>query len=125
LSKRKVNIKPAIPTETELQISVVEYLTTVGKNLDAFFFHVPNQGIRKGNYANKLKRMGLKSGVSDLVFILPGGKVGCIELKRERGGSQTQPQKDFQKAVEKLGCPYVLCKSLENVLDTLKKWKCL
>jgi hypothetical protein len=51
------------------------------------WFHVPNEGLRSASYADKMKRCGLKSGVSDFIIMKPINEYhgAVIELKREDG----------------------------------------
>jgi hypothetical protein len=51
------------------------------------WFHVPNEGSRTAHYADRMKRCGLKPGISDFVMLAPtrGYHGAVIELKREDG----------------------------------------
>ena len=66
--------------------------------------------------------MGLKSGVSDVVVLMPN-KVLFVEFKAEKG-VQTANQRNFQRAVEALGFEYHICRSVEEfktrIQQTLK-----
>jgi hypothetical protein len=109
-------------TEDALQISVVQYLTLARPKCE--FFHVPNQGRFPVQYRRKLARMGVKAGVADLLFILPGGRIGCIELKTDKG-RQSPSQKDFERRMGELGTPYRVAHSIEEVCQSLREWGCL
>ncbi len=61
--------------ESDIQIAVVEYLKEKQKTYKFRYFSVPNEGQRKVWFLNKLVRMGLKSGVPDLVLEFPEGKI--------------------------------------------------
>jgi hypothetical protein len=83
-----------------------------------YCFAVSNEllGATKGA-ARKMaifKAMGLRSGVSDLVVILPG-RVLFLEVKTPTG-RQSPAQKTFQQIVESLGHSYVLVRSVEEAL---------
>lgn len=77
-------------------------------------FSVPNEAIQKMAWKqiNTFKAMGLKSGVSDVVVLIPN-KVLFVEFKSGEG-VQTPKQKDFQQAVEALGFEYHICRSVEE-----------
>lgn len=77
-------------------------------------FSVPNEAIQKMAWKqiNTFKAMGLKSGVSDVIVLMPN-KVLFVEFKAEKG-VQTPKQKDFQQAVEALGFEYHICRSVEE-----------
>lgn len=74
-----------------------------------------------GRHGATLKRKGVKPGVADLHFVLPDGRLACIELKAEKG-RQTPSQIDFQERIKNSGAFYAVCRSLEEVQGTLKGW---
>jgi hypothetical protein len=87
-----------------------------------YCFAVSNEllGATKGA-ARKMaifKAMGLRSGVSDLVVILPG-RVLFLEVKTPTG-RQSPAQKVFQEIVESLGHYYVLVRSVDEALAAVK-----
>ena len=108
--------------ESDLQISVIEYLDLVKPN--AFYFHVPNASMATPGFRKTLKRMGLKAGISDLLFIRPGGVLGAIELKLV-GGRQSDNQEDFQAVCIYYGVDYKIARSIQEVIDILRDWGCL
>lgn len=66
-----------------------------------------------------MKSMGLTSGVSDTIVLMPG-KVLFIEFKQS-SGKQSEHQKKFQSIVENLGFKYTVCRSFEQFQDFIKK----
>ncbi|HSW63606.1 MAG TPA: VRR-NUC domain-containing protein [Dissulfurispiraceae bacterium] len=64
------------------------------------------------------KAMGLRSGVSDLVVVLPG-RVIFLEVKTTTG-RQSPAQKNFQSIVEGLGHQYALVRSVDEALAAVK-----
>lgn len=63
--------------------------------------------------------MGLLSGVSDLIAVLPG-KVLFIELKLPNG-RQSKSQIDFEKRVTILGHQYFIIRSLDEFKELINK----
>lgn len=70
------------------------------------------------------------AGAADILFMWESG-CGAIELKREPqpdlfvrrpGGRQSQVQVDFALLCARANIPYVLCRSVEQVQDTLVGW---
>lgn len=101
--------------ELKLHISVVAQIRRCAP--DVLFFHVPNGGyILDKRQVAKLKAQGLLPGAPDLVFVIPGGEVGFIELKAE-GGTLTPAQEEFQGRCIELGARYVVARSPEEVFD--------
>jgi hypothetical protein len=87
-----------------LQVSCCKYLETLKKlNQIIEYFAVPNGTVygAKNNivYGAKMKREGVKAGVSDLVVILKQ-KILFIELKFGKN-KQTDSQKEFENNILK------------------------
>ena len=76
-------------------------------------FSIPNGGTRNKLEAITMKATGLLAGASDLIVILPNGKLFFIELKTETG-TQSDKQKDFENRVSALGYEYKIIRTLEE-----------
>lgn len=62
---------------------------------------------------------GLRPGIPDLVFVLPGRGTKMIELKSDTGSLMTE-QKCYRDALGPDN--WALCRTLENVRDALISW---
>jgi hypothetical protein len=80
-------------------------------------FSIPNGGTRNKLEAITMKATGLLAGASDLIVILPNGKLSFIELKTDTG-KQSEKQIDFENRVNDLGFEYKIIRSLEE----FKEW---
>jgi hypothetical protein len=78
-------------------------------------FSIPNGGTRNIMEAMTLKATGLLKGASDLVVILPNGKLMFVELKQPKG-IQSIDQKNFENRVKILGFEYHIIKSLDEFI---------
>ena len=105
--------------EQILQQQVVAYLKLAAPDL--IFFHPANGGGRSKAEAAILKSMGVRPGVADLCFVLPGARIAFIELKAGNG-TATPAQKAFRADCELQGVPYAICRSLAEVQGTLDGW---
>lgn len=105
--------------EDRLHIDVVHFLRIACPDL--CFFHSPNGGARDKREAAKLKAMGVRPGVADLGLMLPGGRMGWIELKADKG-RQSPGQVEFQASCQRLDHPYLVCRSLAEVQGALDAW---
>lgn len=107
--------------EQALQIAVVAFLKLAAPDL--LFWSTPNAvNTKNGKRAGAFnKAMGVLPGVADLQFLLGDGRTGFIELK-SRTGAQTKAQETFEDSVNALGCPYVVCRSIDDVRVTLEDW---
>lgn len=109
--------------EEALQRQVVSYLR-VALPPAVVWWHTPSQkGTRTRAEMGVLKALGVRPGVPDLTFVLPGGKAAFIELKAPKG-KPTDNQTTFAEAVTQAGADYALCRSLEEVSKALVTWGC-
>lgn len=74
-------------TETRLQQELMAWLKREHPDAHAHTFHVPNGGGRSKAQGHTMKLMGVKSGVPDLLCILPNEnhKGLALELKIGKG----------------------------------------
>lgn len=121
----RLTSRVAIPRASEhsIQKSLVEYLT-INCRPDVFFFSVPNGGLRHPSVAAKMKLEGLKPGVADLCFMLPGGRVAFLEMKNAIG-RLSDHQLGFKAICERLGHPWAMARSVEEAIAHLATWNVL
>lgn len=112
-------IAPAL-TEAQIQKTLVEFLR---RFCPVPFFAVPNGGYRNPIEAARLKGQGVTAGVSDLIFILPGGVMGCMEMKAKASKGQLTPaQKAWLERAAEMGAKTAVCHSFEEATETLQSW---
>lgn len=103
--------------EDRIQYEIVQWLQSQG----IYFFSVANEAAGRSVQAvTRLKSMGLRAGVSDLVVVLPG-RVIFLEVK-DADGVQSHLQKVFQDRVEALGHQYKLVRNVQEVIDMFGQW---
>lgn len=109
--------------ESNLQKNCVYWFRLQYPQFERLLFSVPNGGKRNAREAAILKAEGTVSGVSDLILLVPSGGYSslCIEMKHGKG-KQTDNQIAWQKAAEKFGNKYVVCRSIEEFIDTIKSY---
>lgn len=105
-------------SEAKIQADIVQYLQTRG----VYFFSVPNEAAGRDAAIRmaRLKALGLRSGVSDMVLIFPG-QVVFVEVKDDKG-KQSDAQRRFQDKVNELGFDYYLVRSVEDVEKVVDKF---
>ena len=108
--------------EFHLHCAVVQHLRVAGLR-DVFWFHPANGEARSPRTGAKLKRMGTRPGVPDLVVIV-GGSAHGLELKAH-GGRQSPSQKLAQKDWEEAGGVYEVADGIDSALRALVRWKAL
>ena len=106
--------------ESDIQIEVVEWLKSKQSEYRMRFFSIPNEGQRKVWFLNKLVRMGLKSGVPDLVIEFPEGRMVYLEIKAEKG-KLSETQQNWLKVSNVFKTPHYIIKgSVEANMDVLE-----
>jgi len=103
--------------EENLQRAVAQYLD-VALPEGAVHFHVPNGGGRTQAEGGALKAQGVKPGVPDHV-VLYRGRVVFLELKASNG-RVSQAQQAMHNALRDAGFPVLVCRSVEEVADSLR-----
>src|SRR5262245_61189782 len=89
------------------------------------WFHPANGELRQDSAGARLKRMGVRPGVSDIVLIAPaGGRVHALELK-QWGKHPTEPQIAFLEAVQAAGGQSAWAESYEAAIAILSEWGAL
>lgn len=82
---------------------------------------MPNGGHRSKTTAVNLKKEGVKSGVSDILFLVParGYNYLCIEMKHGKN-KQSDNQKAFEVDVDKVGGLYQLAYNQDEAQKILE-----
>lgn len=105
-------------SEDEFQSAVVRWLDALDWIDEVFVFHPANGGKRSLITAVILQRMGVRPGVGDLCLMRSGGRAVWLELKHG-AGRQSDAQKDFERTCERLGHPYALARTFDEVVAAL------
>ena len=110
------------PYEIALHGLVVDTLTRWASD-GWFFTHFPGGGLRDAKTAAKLKRMGTKPGVPDLILFAPDPLRGVhfIELKR-RGGRLSPAQQVFADWAHDHGYAHEVIADFDSALVVLRGW---
>jgi hypothetical protein len=106
--------------ETRLHAAAVRYLRTVCP--DCITLHISNGGKRSKETARLMKALGVLPGVFDLLLICPDGRHMWLEAKSS-DGRLSQEQQWFRGELILRGVPYVVFKSLDDVLEFIKQHK--
>jgi hypothetical protein len=78
---------------------------------DVRIFAIPNGGARSKATAGRLKAEGVVSGVPDL--FIPEWRM-WVEMKRIKGGSLSQEQKDWIEYLKSCGYQCIVCKGADE-----------
>lgn len=102
--------------EHNLQVLIVNIL----RANKIFCFAVPNGGRRDAVTGAKLKQEGVIAGASDLVVIMPQGKVLFVELKNGKTGRQSPEQKQFAARLAEMGHKYEVWRTIDDAVNFCK-----
>jgi hypothetical protein len=103
-------------SETQIQQHCVKLLNSFARP-EIEWHHVPNGEQRSKRTAQKLKTMGVQSGVADLLFLILGQSF-ALELKTSTG-TQSKAQEDYQERFERAGGVYKIAFGLEQAIAAL------
>lgn len=106
--------------EERLQRQVANYLD-LALARDCLWWHTPNGGLRSKATAGKLKAMGVRPGVSDILILSAARGLHAIELKTLLGGT-TEAQRQFLDHVRASGGQAAEARSLEQVVELVRGW---
>lgn len=124
-SRTRLGSKPqsiGLLSEADIQSQVVEYVSLLAARCGFLFCSIPNEGKDRANPARlaKLKRMGLRPGAGDLLFIKRGLSY-FLEMKKP-GEKQSDDQIDFQLDCAMVGAQYAVAWSFEEAVEILQLW---
>lgn len=117
--------RECVPASKELSLHIT--VATLLKDHclpDWEWAHYPAGEPRDIRTAAKLKAMGMRKGWPDFIFITPFGSLMFLELKR-MGGALSRDQSEFRTRCIARGNPYVVARTLDQVLRTFDEWGCL
>jgi VRR-NUC domain len=115
--------RPARPREIVLHCAVSKLLRNHCLP-EWLWWHTPNGELRTKIVAAKLKALGVKRGVPDIVLISPCGSARFLEFKRQ-GGVLSDDQEEFRVHCLRHGIPHSVVFNVDQALAALDQWGCL
>jgi hypothetical protein len=116
------NPKPKQPSEASIHIAVVQALRQLAAPR-VVWWHTPNGELRDKRTAAKLKAMGTRAGIPDLVLVI-GGKLHTLELKTATG-RLSPAQISMRAELEAASCTWASAHSTTEALNVLTSWGAL
>ena len=110
--------------EFRIQAEFFDKIKIIFPNLpDKLLFAVPNGGSRNKIEAANLKRQGVKSGVADVILLLPKKGYASLLLEFKTGrGKLSEEQKEFRKQAENCRNKYVIVRSVAEAIEEIRKY---
>jgi hypothetical protein len=127
LTNRWRKVRAPDPKEHQIQISLVSQLQWRKLRAGVIFFHIPNGELRDPIIGAKLKAMGVRPGVADLIFLWATGivtRVLFLELKR-KGEGLSDVQRVFRDEVRTIHCYFECADNIDDALKSLAEYKLL
>lgn len=116
--------KISCPTEDEEQIALMQWAAVMSGRYPELrlMYHIPNGGARSKPEAARFKAMGVKKGVPDICLPVARGIFHglYIELKRQRGGRESNEQKQWIEALRGQGYAAAVCKGWRQAASTIE-----
>ncbi|MDK6079792.1 VRR-NUC domain-containing protein [Massilia varians] len=120
--------RPAGPpkiSEDDLQISCFEWIELMRPShpILEWIIHVPNGGKRPRGAAGKLKAMGVKPGVLDILLPLPYNGWSGLAIELKVGSNKTtEQQDDWLEVLQASGYYTAVCYTLEAFMDHVSRF---
>lgn len=108
-----------------MHVACLQYLRAVMPR--ALIHHSANElnmggdRVRNARVQARSKRLGMMPGWPDLVVLTPSDGVIFFEVKAP-GGSLSPDQRAMRETIERLGYPYAVVRSVEDVRAALAGW---
>lgn len=122
----RVSKTPGVPLEEDEQIAFVQWCHMKGIKTE----HAPNEIggsiAAMKRKAVKNKRMGTTAGFPDLLLAIPvygvtgeidSYQLAVVEMKKTKGSTTTQAQKEWIKIFQLAGVPAAICKGAEKAIE--------
>lgn len=105
--------------EDQLQISAARYLDVLG----LLWCHVANERQTSRMRGGKLKKMGVKPGVPDILVFEARGEYCGLAIELKVGHNKPTPtQLQWMLDLEKRGWKVALCKDIDCVIENVDKY---
>lgn len=105
-----------MPREEEEQINFVAWFRQ--NYPDDVIFMIRNDGGRSPREKNQQLLLGLHAGASDLE--IPRWNI-YLEMKRQKGGRQSEEQKEFERYIKSIGKHYILANGCKEAIEKFKE----
>lgn len=119
---KRLKTEIAVASESDEQIALFKWLRLAFPTLIAY--HCPNGGKRSLRTAVRLKKEGVTTGIPDVIIDKRSGPYAGmrIELKRRKGGTLSEEQKDMIARLREEGYYVVVCKGWDSARDEVLKY---
>jgi hypothetical protein len=117
----KLGGRPPPPIERRTAIALADMLRKLARP-DWFWTYVASGELRTGATGALLKRLGLKPGLGDYLFIGPAGEHHWLEVKRVKLGRLSSAQLEFAEMCRGRGIPHAVVHGFREAEAQLREW---
>lgn len=120
-SARASNAMPPVPERNVMRCCLqwLAYHGVMAWRVNSGSMKAPDANRRRGFRYVEFNSI---QGVSDILAVLPGGKLAAIEVKRSRGGVVSAHQAEFLRRVREAGGVGVVVRSIEELETALAEY---
>lgn len=108
--------------EKAVHLAFCDFIRLHERRLDLLWLHIANEGKRSPWMGKELKKMGMRPGASDFLFLTPNDEYThlAIEVKASKSNHATPAQKEFIAHVNRSKGYGKVCHGLDECIDTFK-----
>lgn len=120
-----MNLRNRKRSEDTEQIQVMEWAAAASCRYPElkWLYHIPNGGTRDSREAIKLKRMGVKRGVSDIHLPFPHGRYHSLYIEMKYGRNvATQEQIQFMRDMVDAGHCVAVCHDAQSAIQLIEQY---
>lgn len=115
---RKIN-----PSEHDEQCAVFDWVRAKAAHDERYkmVYAVPNGGSRHPAEAARMKRAGIKAGVSDIAVDIPSGPYHGLKIEMKVTGNRVTPvQADYLRLAAKYGYKTAVCWNADEAIKEIE-----
>lgn len=105
--------------ESDIQKAFVKWFRLQYPQYALNLTSVPNGGLRSKTEAAIMKAEGMTAGAADLLLLVPRGGFGALGIEFKtlaKGSRQSDAQKRWQQAFERVGNKYTIVRTFEEAV---------
>lgn len=119
--RRPARAKPPAALERQTAIALADRLRLAAQS-GWWWSYIGNGEKRSARTGGLLKRLGLRPGLPDYLFIGPRGDHRWLELKRRGRGRISETQLEFAELCRQRDIKHAICFSFDEAESVLRDW---
>lgn len=109
--------------ESDIQKAFIKWINLQYPKSAAFIMHIPNGGKMTAIRGKRLKDLGVKAGVADILFMCKNNNFGGLWLEfKTKKGIQSKSQKEFENLCNAAQYDYQIVRNIEEAILAFKRY---